>query len=151
MRRSLSLVAAAVAGLLAAGCSTSSDHGEENSPRKDPTKQQSKPHQDEGSALDLPSGAKVLVPEQSGAKTGTLRKFKPAADVYTVYARCEGPGKVSIVHRDDEKSEPRPIACDGVMTVGQVHTEIETQQLGIEVAGGAARWSIAVVSGAHDV
>ncbi|WP_345576111.1 hypothetical protein [Streptomyces prasinosporus] len=44
---------------------------------------------------------------------------------------------------------PHRISCDGVGTVGLVHTDAKQQALRVDVSDGNPDWTVAVVSGAH--
>ncbi|MFJ3159706.1 hypothetical protein [Streptomyces kanasensis] len=90
----------------------------------------------------------MLVPETRASGDRNLPPFTPDEPVYTVYASCTGKGKVKILDQGDG-SNPHPVACDGVRTVGTVHTEQKPQSLKIQVTDGTAEWTIAVVSGNH--
>lgn len=98
-------------------------------------------------SLDLPENAQILVAETTGTKDQELPEFTPEEGAYTLYAACEGKGKVSIVDRDS--SNPHPVACGGVPTMGVIYVEKKAQHLKIQVAGGTPVWKIAVISGNH--
>ncbi|MFP3991414.1 hypothetical protein U9R90_28895 [Streptomyces sp. E11-3] len=89
----------------------------------------------------------MLIPETSGRTTLKLPEFTPDQEVYTYYASCTGEARVEIVYRGD--ADPDSVACDGVPTIGLVHTEIRPHQLTVRVTGGTAAWRLAVVSGDH--
>ena len=102
-------------------------------------------------ALDLPSGAKILVPMTKGTGNADLPTFKPITDVYTIHATCSGKGKMTLVDRKAPGDEPARIGCDGPITIGRVYTDITPQALSVQVRGGSLRWSIAIVSGEHSM
>ncbi|WP_405937172.1 hypothetical protein OG338_11170 [Streptomyces sp. NBC_00726] len=58
---------------------------------------------------------------------------------------------MTLVDADRPEADPRRIACDGVVTVGRVYSEVEAQALRMRVRGGATAWTVAVVAGAHEV
>lgn len=149
MRRSPLTVAAVAASFLLGGCS-----GESGAKDPEPGGSTASPGrlsrtgEAAAAGLDLPGDARVLVPETAGETGRELPAFTTEEGSYTIYARCDGKGEVSIVGRDS--SRPHPVACGGVLTVGVVHVEgKEVQRLRIQVVGGAAAWSVAVVSGNH--
>ncbi|MFD5726065.1 hypothetical protein ACFWMT_08155 [Streptomyces sp. NPDC058368] len=143
MNRHLPVFAAAAAVLLAAGCSGAAEHA--------PQKRAGSPAPSRAAGLELPARAAVLVPETSGAGDLDLARFTPQQGVYTVYARCTGKGRVTIVDADRPDADPSRIACDQVVTVGRVYSEAEAQALRMRVQGGTATWTVAVVAGAHEV
>ncbi|MGA5128121.1 hypothetical protein ACPCAG_33065 [Streptomyces pseudogriseolus] len=148
MRRT-TLTAAALATLfLAGGCS---DEPEVKRPSPTaPTASAGKPTPAPATqppGLDLPENARTLVAETTGDKNQELPAFTPQEGAYTVYATCEGKGKVSIVDRDS--SNPHPVTCNGVHTVGVVYEDKKPQHLTVQVTGGTSAWRIAVVSGNH--
>ncbi|MGQ4485785.1 hypothetical protein ACN6LM_001734 [Streptomyces sp. SAS_281] len=145
MNRHLSVPALAAAALLAAGCS-----GGEHAPPKRAGAAASQPSP-RAAGLELPARAAVLVPETSGSGDLDLARFTPRQGVYTVYARCTGKGRVTVVDTDRPDADPSRIACDQVATVGRVYSEAEAQALRMRVQGGTATWTVAVVAGAHDV
>lgn len=145
MRRYASLAAAALVGLLVSGCSTSH---EASAPVE--TRTSAKPSVKK-SSLDLPENAEVLVAETSGTSDRDLKEFKPSKGVYTIYSRCSGKGKVTIVDKNDDKDGTTQVQCDGVVSIGRVYVDIETQRLQIRVAGDPTSWTVAVVAGEHDV
>ncbi|MFD5497903.1 hypothetical protein ACFWOL_26600 [Streptomyces sp. NPDC058442] len=98
-------------------------------------------------SLDLPKNAQFLVAETTGNRDQELPEFTPQEGAYTLYAACEGKGKVSIVDRDS--TNPHPVKCGGVPTVGVIHVDKKTQHLKIQVVGGTSTWKIAVISGNH--
>ncbi|MFC8537011.1 hypothetical protein ACFUJY_24275 [Streptomyces sp. NPDC057249] len=147
-------VAAAV--LLAAGCSSSGQ--DESAVRKYPSGGASDSRSSEGKrvapsegGLKVPAHAEVLVPETSGSSDLDLKRFTPKPGTYTIYARCTGKGKVTIVDLDRPKEVPTRVACDGVVTVGWVYSEVEAQSLRMRVRDGAATWTVAIVAGEHNV
>ncbi|MBG0854652.1 hypothetical protein I2W78_23110 [Streptomyces spinoverrucosus] len=103
------------------------------------------------SALDLPADAEILIPETRGGGSTDLPVFKPETDVYTIYATCTGKGRMTIVDRNNPGDDPSKIGCNGPITVGRVFTEITTQKLSVQIRGGTANWTLAVVSGEHPV
>ncbi|NEC69701.1 hypothetical protein [Streptomyces sp. SID9727] len=142
MNRHLPVLAAAAAVLLAAGCS-----GAEHAPRKGA----GDPAPSRAAGLELPAHAAVLVPETSGSGDFELaRFFTPREGVYTVYARCTGKGRVTVVDAGRPDADPSRIACDQVATVGRVYSEAEAEALSMRVQGGKATWTVAVVAGAHE-
>ncbi|MFH9044528.1 hypothetical protein ACH4FA_35105 [Streptomyces sp. NPDC017966] len=148
MRRSTLTAAALTTLLLAAGCSD-----EPEAKRPSPTgatASSAKPTRAPATqppGLNLPKNAQTLVAETTGDKDQELPVFTPQEGAYTLYATCEGKGKVSIVDRDS--SNPRPITCNGVHTVGVVYEDKKPQHLTIQVTGGTSVWKIAVISGNH--
>ncbi|MEU0769507.1 hypothetical protein [Streptomyces albogriseolus] len=147
--RPTTLTAAAVATLfLAGGCSD-----EPEAKRPSPTAATAsagKPAQTPATqppGLDLPENARTLVAETTGDKTQKLPEFTPQEGAYTLYATCEGKGKVSIADRDS--GNPHLVTCNGVHTVGVVHDDTKPQHLTVRVTGGTSVWRIAVVSGNH--
>ncbi|MEU3047626.1 hypothetical protein ABZ705_14085 [Streptomyces sp. NPDC006984] len=148
MRRYTLIVAAVAASFLIGGCS--GEPGAKGPDPAGPTASPDRPSRTPGTpppGLDLPGNAQVLVPETTGDTDRDLPAFTPEEGVYTIYARCEGRGKVSIVRRDSSK--PHPVACNDVLTVGLVYVEKKAQHIRIQVAGGTATWNVAVVSGNH--
>ncbi|WP_435601544.1 hypothetical protein [Streptomyces sp. C10-9-1] len=146
MRRHL-LVAAAATALLVGGCTGGAE--ESPPPHPGPTTSSAPPSPEPTAtppSLDVPDDARVLVPETADGEDRHLPDFTPDQDVYTIYASCTGTGEVAIADQDDEGS-PHPVACDGVRTVGTVHTERTPQRLMVQVSGGAAHWRVAIVSG----
>ncbi|KOT37100.1 hypothetical protein ADK41_21225 [Streptomyces caelestis] len=150
MRRS-TLTAAALATLfLAAGCSDEPESEAKRPSPTAPTASSTKPTQAPATqppSLDLPKNAQTLVPETTGNKDQELPEFTPQEGAYTLYATCEGKGKMLIVDRDS--SNPHPVTCNGVHTVGVVHEDKKPQHLTVQVTGGTSVWRIAVVSGNH--
>ncbi|NEC04022.1 hypothetical protein [Streptomyces sp. SID7909] len=142
MNRHLPVLAAAAAVLLAAGCS-GAGHA--------PQKRAANPAPSRAAGLELPARAAVLVPETHGSADLDLKRFTPGEGVYTIYARCTGKGRVTIVDADRPEDDPRRIACDQVVTVGRVYSEADAQALRMRVQGGTATWTVAVVAGAHEV
>ncbi|WP_431774602.1 hypothetical protein [Streptomyces cucumeris] len=102
-------------------------------------------------SLDLPSGAKILMPVTKGTGDADLPAFKPATDVYTIHAKCAGKGKMTLVDRKVPGGKPTKIGCNGPITIGRVYTDITTQALSVQVHGGNLHWSIAIVSGEHSM
>ncbi|MFF3886999.1 hypothetical protein [Streptomyces sp. NPDC001914] len=149
MRRYASLAAAALVGLFVSGCSASHEASAPVETRTS-AKPSVRPSVKE-SSFDLPENAEVLVAETSGTSDKDLKEFKPGKGVYTIYSRCSGKGKVTIVDRDDDKDGTTLVRCDGVVSVGRVYVDIETQRLQIRVAGDPTNWTVAVVAGEHDV
>ncbi|MEV0300032.1 hypothetical protein [Streptomyces prasinus] len=98
-------------------------------------------------SLDLPENARILVAETTGDKDRELPEFTSEEGAYTVYAACEGKGKVSLVNRNS--SNAHPVNCGGAPTVGLIYAEKKAQHLKIQVVGGTSVWKIAVVSGDH--
>ncbi|MEU5525251.1 hypothetical protein ABZ759_32710 [Streptomyces sp. NPDC047860] len=148
MRRS-TLTAAAVATLFLAGGCSDEPEAKRPSPTA-PTASSDKPTQTPAPhppSLDLPKNAQTLVAETTGTKNRELPAFTPQEGAYTLYAVCEGKGKVSIVDRDS--SNPHPVTCNGVHTVGVVYEDKKPQHLTIQVTGGTSVWKIAVISGNH--
>ncbi|MFJ2948486.1 hypothetical protein ACIO8H_12700 [Streptomyces sp. NPDC087226] len=148
MRRSVLTAAALAVLFLAGGCS---DEPEVKRPSPTaPTASSSKPTPAPATQpplLDLPRSAQTLVAETTGDKDRELPEFTPEEGAYTLYAVCEGEGEVSIVDRDS--SNPRPVTCNGVHTVGVVYEDKKPQHLKIQVTGGTSIWRIAVISGNH--
>ncbi|MFH9044319.1 hypothetical protein ACH4FA_33985 [Streptomyces sp. NPDC017966] len=148
MRRSILTAAALAALFLAAGCS---DEPEARRPSPTAaTASSGRPAQApaaQAPGLDLPKNAQILVAETTGTKDQELPAFTPLEGAYTLYAACEGTGKVAIVDRDS--SNPHPVTCNGVHTVGVVYEDKKPQHLTIQVTGGTSVWKIAVVSGNH--
>ncbi|MEU2021948.1 hypothetical protein ABZ565_07265 [Streptomyces sp. NPDC016469] len=145
MNRHLPVLAAAAAVLLAAGCSGAAGHAPQKragSPAPRPSSR--------AAGLGLPAHTAVYVPETHGSAELDLKRFTPGQGVYTVYARCTGKGRVTIVDADRPEADPSRVACNGVVTVGRVYSEAETQALRMRVRGGTATWAVAVVSGAHE-
>ncbi|MFJ8186536.1 hypothetical protein [Streptomyces sp. NPDC096105] len=148
MRRSTLTAAALAALFLAAGCSD-----EPEAKRPSPTAataSSGKPTQapaPQPPSLDLPENAQTLVAETTGTKNQELPAFTPQEGAYTLYAACEGKGEVSIVDRDS--SNPHPVTCNGVHTVGVVYEDKKPQHLTVQVTGGTSVWRIAVISGNH--
>ncbi|MCG7525463.1 hypothetical protein MHW47_13535 [Streptomyces sp. OfavH-34-F] len=141
--------------LLAAGCSSGQD---ESAVRKQPSGGASDSRSSAGKqaapsegGLQVPVHAEVLVPETSGSSDLDLKRFTPEQGAYTIYARCTGKGKVTIVDVDRPEEDPNRVACDGVVTVGRVYSEVEAQSLRMRVQDGAATWTVAVVAGEQDV
>ncbi|MFC5851416.1 hypothetical protein ACFPZI_06070 [Streptomyces chlorus] len=97
--------------------------------------------------LDLPGNAQILVAETTGNKDQELPEFTSEEGAYTVYAVCEGKGKVSILNRNS--SNAHPVACGGVPTVGVIYADKKAQHLKIQVVGDTSVWKIAVISGNH--
>ncbi|MFJ8692999.1 hypothetical protein [Streptomyces roseolilacinus] len=147
MRRFTLTAAAAAILLLVGGCTDKSEDSrlEKPSPTNTPAPTEHTPTTTPPS-LDLPNGARILVPETAGNGDLDLPEFTPDEGVYTVFASCVGKGKVKIVDRDDV-GNPHPVACDGVRTVGAIHTEKKPQRLKVQVTEGTSDWQIAVVSG----
>lgn len=148
MRRSTLTVAAVATLFLVGGCS---DEPEAKRPSPaGPTASSGQPPRTPAAqppSLDLPENAQILVAETTGNKDQELPEFTPEEDTYTVYAACDGKGKVSIVNRDS--SNARPVACGGVPTMGIIHAEKKAQHLKIQVVGRTSVWKIAVISGNH--
>jgi hypothetical protein len=148
MHRYAPLAAAALAGLLVAGCSASH---ETSAPAEKTTPATGRTNPAKKSTLDLPANTEVLVAEVSGTSDRDLKEFKPAKGVYTIYSRCSGKGKVMIVDKDDDKNGTTPVPCDGVVSIGRIYVDIETQHLKMHVTGAPARWTVAIVAGEHAV
>ncbi|MEU5221383.1 hypothetical protein AB0G55_01715 [Streptomyces toyocaensis] len=133
---------------LAGGCSDEPEAKRPSPPA--PTASSGKPTQTpttQPPSLDLPKNAQTLIAETTGNKDQELPAFTPREGAYTLYAACEGKGKVSIVDRDS--SNPHPVTCNGVGTVGVVYEDEKPQHLTIQVTGGTSVWKIAVISGNH--
>lgn len=145
MNRHLPVLAAAAAVLLAAGCG-----GADHAPQKRTGSPAPRPSS-RAAGLELPAHASVLVPETRGSGDLDLKRFTPGRGVYTVYARCTGKGRVAIVDVERPEEGPSHVACHGIVTVGRVYSEVETQALRIRVEGGAAAWAVAVVSGVQEM
>ncbi|MFJ7630527.1 hypothetical protein ACIQZN_28985 [Streptomyces sp. NPDC097595] len=143
MNRNLSVPAVAAAVLLAAGCGGAAEQA--------PQRRAANPAPSRAAGLQLPARAAVLVPETHGSADLDLKRFTPGQGVYTIYARCTGKGRVTIVDADRPEADPSRVACDQVVTVGRVYSEVEAQALRMRVRGGTATWTVAVVAGAHDV
>ncbi|MFV2118723.1 hypothetical protein ACE14D_09845 [Streptomyces sp. Act-28] len=147
MRRFTLTAAAAATLLLVGGCTDESEHSRPEKPGPTNTSAPTKrTPTTTPPSLDLPNGARILVPETAGNGDRDLPEFTPDEDVYTVFASCVGKGKVKIVDQDDV-GNPHPVACDGVRTVGAVHTDKKPQHLKVQVTEGTSAWQIAVVSG----
>ncbi|MFI9268709.1 hypothetical protein ACIG5C_30630 [Streptomyces werraensis] len=148
MRRTTLAAAALATLLLAGGCS---DEPEVKRPSPTaPTASAGKPTPAPATqplGLDLPENARTLVAETTGDKNQELPAFTPQEGAYTLYATCEGKGKVSIVDRDS--SNPHPVTCNGVHTVGVVYDGTKPRHLTVQVTGGTSIWRVAVVSGNH--
>ncbi|MEU2248499.1 hypothetical protein [Streptomyces sp. NPDC019224] len=145
MTRHLPVVAVTTAVLLAAGCDSGPDHAP-------PQRTSAVPRSSPGAGgLELPAHAHLLVPETAGDSDLALRRFTPEQGTYTIYARCTGKGSVTIVDEDRPEEEPNRVACNGVVTVGRVYSEVEAQSLRMRVRGGAATWRVAVVNGERDM
>jgi hypothetical protein len=145
--------AAAAAIFLVGGCTGSADTdspgGEsQKTPAASTSSQQADATQPP--VLEVPKNAEVLVTETTGTGNKNLREFTPSEEAYTVYASCSGKGKVTIIDRDG-RGEPHLVACDGVRTVGVIHTETKPQHLTIQVTDGTSNWKVAVVSGSHEL
>ncbi|MEU0578656.1 hypothetical protein ABZ465_15450 [Streptomyces griseoincarnatus] len=91
----------------------------------------------------------MLLPETSGTGSEQLPRFIPPERVYTVYADCSGTGTVTVVDRSADGGR-HPVRCNGVATVGVVHTPREPQHLAVQVTEGPATWRLSVVSGAQE-
>ncbi|MGA5114675.1 hypothetical protein [Streptomyces pseudogriseolus] len=76
----------------------------------------------------MPENARTLVVETTGDKNQELPECTPQEGAYTLYATCEGKGKVSIVDRDS--TNPHPVTRNRVHTVGVVYED--TLQFGFE-------------------
>ncbi|CAL9644782.1 hypothetical protein LUX34_01255 [Streptomyces werraensis] len=50
---------------------------------------------------------------------------------------------------DRDSSNPHPVTCNGVHTVGVVYDGTKPQHLTVQVTGGTSIWRVAVVSGNH--
>ncbi|MFF8638903.1 hypothetical protein ACF052_32440 [Streptomyces pilosus] len=151
MRRSTLTAAALTTLFLAGGCSDEPEvkHPSPTAPTA-PTASSVKPTQTPATrppSLDLPDNAQTLLAETTGNKDEELPAFTPQEGAYTLYAACEGKGKVSIVDRDS--SNPHPVTCNGIRTVGVVYEDKKPQHLTIKVTGGTSVWRIAVISGNH--
>ncbi|WP_225640924.1 hypothetical protein [Streptomyces werraensis] len=148
MRRTTLTAAALATLLLAGGCS---DEPEVKRPSPTaPTASAGKPTPAPATqppGLDLPENARTLVAETTGDKNQELPAFTPQEGAYTLYATCGGKGKVSIVDRDS--SNPHPVTCNGVHTVGVVYDGTKPRHLTVQVTGGTSIWRVAVVSGNH--
>ncbi|WP_432057643.1 hypothetical protein [Streptomyces sp. bgisy022] len=148
MRRTLCTAAALATLFLAGGCS---DEPEAKRPSPTaPTASAGRPTPAPATqppSFELPENARTLVAETTGDTDRNLPAFTPQEGAYTLYATCEGKGKVSIMDRDS--STPHPVTCDGVHTVGVVHGDKKPQHLTVQVTGGTSVWRIAVVSGNH--
>ncbi|CAL9643724.1 hypothetical protein SUDANB32_06404 [Streptomyces sp. enrichment culture] len=144
MRRTTLTAAALATLLLAGGCS---DEPESKHPSPTAaTASAGKPTQAPAThppSLDLPENARTLVAETTGDESQELPEFAPQEGAYTLYATCEGKGKVSIVDRDS--SNPHPVTCNGVHTVGVVYEDKRPHHLTVQVTGGPlsgeSRWS----------
>ncbi|WP_327317439.1 hypothetical protein [Streptomyces sp. NBC_01235] len=149
MGRGAIAVPALLVVLLTAACTATDDtapHDAKSSPAAR-SGQSVKPVR--GSGLDLPAGARLLVPVTEGTADTDLPAFEPVTDAYTVHASCSGAGTVTIVDRKHPDQAPNRVKCDGPITIGQVYTDLVEQALSVHVSKGAATWRIAVVSGTH--
>ncbi|MCI3153774.1 MULTISPECIES: hypothetical protein [Streptomyces] len=140
MRRcSPAAVSAAAAALLLTGC-TGAD-----APERADTPAPTGPAASQP-ALAVPRAAEVLLPETSGTAGEQLPRFTPPEEAYTLYADCTGTGTVTIVDRSAGGGR-HLVRCNGVTTVGVVHTPREAQHLAVQVTKGPATWRLTVVSG----
>lgn len=152
MQRWTSTVAVATVVLLAAGCG-SPDRTPDRAPQARASQAQApqaQTPQARAAGLELPAKARVLVPETSGSSDLALKRFTPGGGVYTVYARCSGKGRVTIVDAERPGDDPSRVACGSVVTVGRVYSEAQAQALRMRVSGGTATWTVAVVDGEYE-
>ncbi|AVV41667.1 hypothetical protein C6376_09655 [Streptomyces sp. P3] len=71
--------------------------------------------------------------------------------MYTVYASCTGEGRMAIVDRNAPGDDATKIGCNGPVTVGRVYTDTTVQRLSVQIHGGTANWTLAVVAGGYSV
>ncbi|MFF5336807.1 hypothetical protein [Streptomyces sp. NPDC013181] len=147
MRRYLPVLTAAATVLLATACDSTPAPDPASAPALAHTAPRASPS---AAGLQLPAHAHVLVPETTGSSDLDLKRFAPDQDSYTIYARCTGSGKVTIVDRDRPDLDPSRVSCGGVDTVGLVYSDTKPQALGVRVRGGEATWTVAVVAGARE-
>lgn len=100
-------------------------------------------------ALTVPRAADVLLSETSGTGSDQLPRLTPPEKAYTVYADCSGTGTVTVVDRSAGGGR-HPVRCNGVATVGVVHTPREPPHLAVQVREGPATWRLTVVWGAQE-
>lgn len=150
MRRCPTAAAAALVVFFLGGCTDSADTDPSARASRTPSTKPTTPRTvaPQPPDLEVPQTARVLVPETSGTADAELPEFTPSEQAYTVYAGCSGNGEVTIVDLTGA-GKPHPVACDGVRTVGVIHTPEEAQRLAIRVTGGTATWKISIISGSR--
>jgi hypothetical protein len=97
--------------------------------------------------LNLPSGAKVLVPLRSGKGSETLPKFDSSGHSYTVVISCSGKGQI---HLSPNNGSGDDSLCDGVPWAYRVFHPSGAQEVRLSADDGAT-WKAGVVLGTPSI
>lgn len=140
--RKVALVAPALLALLLSACSSGNDESTKEADAKPASTPStaSKPLD-----LKLPEKTDYLIPETAGKGTQKIDSFVSEKNVYTVYVRCEGKGKLSL--RSDD-ADPVKVKCGGPVAIGHVFVdEGDEQNLKVSPDSEKTNWAIAILDG----